>query len=86
MMMHVHREPEPLKHRTERPIPADLAAIVDSCLSKEPSERPQSADELAARLAAVKTSELWTPARAEAWWDMNRPPAAGASVPGVMSA
>jgi serine/threonine-protein kinase len=86
MMMHVHREPEPLARRTDRPLPADLAAIVDSCLSKEPTERPQSADQLASRLAAVETREPWTPARAQAWWDVNRPHTAAASVAGVASA
>ncbi len=47
MMMHVHRRPEPLSRRTERPIPPDLEALVLACLAKEPEDRPRTADELA---------------------------------------
>jgi serine/threonine protein kinase len=73
IVMHVNREPDPPSRRTELPIPAELEAIVLSCLAKDPGARPQSADELAARLSAVPVEREWTTARAREWWDQNRP-------------
>ena len=63
-----------------REIPAALETVVLSCLAKDPDERPQSAEWLASRLAECVTAEAWTPARARAWWEENRP-AAGAEAP-----
>jgi serine/threonine protein kinase len=82
MMMHVHKAPEPLSLRTERPIPPDLEAIVLACLDKDPAKRPQSADELAADVARVPTGRDWSPERANAWWDANRPVTTRISLPG----
>ena len=73
IVLHVNREPEPPSRRTARPIPADLEAIVLACLAKQPADRPQTADELAARLESVRTMDEWTPLRARDWWDLNRP-------------
>jgi eukaryotic-like serine/threonine-protein kinase len=73
IVLHVHREPEPLSRRTRLPIPAELEAVVLACLAKDPDERPQTADELAARLAAVPLTREWTVARAREWWDRHRP-------------
>ena len=72
IVMHATREPEPPSRRTSRPIPADLEAVVLSCLAKDPAERPRSADELAARLAAARSGDEWTPARAREWWETHR--------------
>jgi serine/threonine-protein kinase len=73
MVMRVHREPEPPSHRTELAIPAELESIVLDCLAKDPGDRPQTADELAARLAAVPLAREWTDGRAREWWDRHRP-------------
>jgi serine/threonine-protein kinase len=73
IVLHVHREPEPPSRRSTRPIPADLEAIVLTCLAKDPADRPQTADELATRLASVGTADDWTPLRAKEWWEQNRP-------------
>jgi serine/threonine-protein kinase len=72
IVMHVNREPEPPSRRTSSPIPADLEAIVLACLSKDPAARPQDADELTARLDAVRLEREWTPARAREWWKEHR--------------
>jgi serine/threonine-protein kinase len=80
IVLHVHREPEPPSRRTTRPVPADLEEIVLACLAKDPADRPQTADELANRLASVRMLEEWTPPRAREWWDENRP-GSQASVP-----
>jgi hypothetical protein len=82
MVMHVHVKPEPPSRCTELPIPPDLEAIVLACLAKEPDERPQTADELAARLSCVKTASEWTSIRAREWWDAHRPSTARISLPG----
>ena len=73
IIMRVHREPEPPSHRTELAIPAELESIVLDCLAKDPGGRPQTADELAARLAAVPLDPEWTDDRAREWWDRHRP-------------
>jgi eukaryotic-like serine/threonine-protein kinase len=82
MMMHVHTAPEPLSRRTERPIPPEIESAVLACLDKDPARRPQSADELAARIAGTALGREWTPERANAWWDSNRPVTTRISLPG----
>ncbi|MGH7629530.1 MAG: serine/threonine-protein kinase [Gemmatimonadales bacterium] len=82
MMMHVHRKPEPLSVRTERPIPPDLEALVLACLAKEPEDRPRTADELALRLSQIVTHREWTAERAHRWWDAHRPVTTRVSIPG----
>ena len=81
MMMHVHVEPDPPSHCTDRPIPPELDAIVLSCLAKEPAARPQTADDLAARLGAIRTPQAWTAERARDWWDAQRPATGRISLP-----
>jgi serine/threonine-protein kinase len=65
--------PEPPSRRTELPIPAELDALVLSCLAKEPEHRPQSARELMQRLDAVPLGEAWTEERAREWWKTHLP-------------
>lgn len=81
MMMHVHVKPEAPSLCTDRPIPTELDAVVLALLAKEPAARPQTADELAERLARVPTGDEWTAARAREWWDAHRPAAARVSIP-----
>jgi eukaryotic-like serine/threonine-protein kinase len=68
ILMHVNHEPEPPSRRTAAAIPPELEAILMACLAKDPALRPQSADELAERLAALPISAAWTPPRARDWW------------------
>jgi len=84
VVLHVNREPEPPSRRTTRVIPAELEEIVLACLAKQPAQRPQTADELAMRLGAVRLGEEWTPLRAREWWDENRP-VSGVVIPGAAS-
>jgi hypothetical protein len=81
LVMHVSREPEPPSRRTSRLIPPDLEEIVLSCLAKDPAARPQTADELAARLAQARIGAPWTREEAMAWWEANLSPPAAAPVP-----
>ncbi|RPH64024.1 MAG: serine/threonine protein kinase, partial [Acidobacteria bacterium] len=73
ILMHVDREPEPPSQRTELRIPPQLETIVLACLAKKPEARPQTADELAARLSSVPLAREWNVARAREWWNINRP-------------
>jgi serine/threonine-protein kinase len=73
MMQHAHDVPVPPSQRTEMPVPDALDAVILACLSKNPAERPQNADVLATRLAAVSTPAAWTPERAQAWWATHHP-------------
>jgi eukaryotic-like serine/threonine-protein kinase len=73
LIQHAQAAPEPPSSRTELPIPAELDAIVLACLAKDPSERPQTARELARRLDAVPVADEWTPELAGAWWAAHQP-------------
>jgi serine/threonine-protein kinase len=52
-------------------VPEALDQLVLDCLAKDPATRPQSADVLAKRLAAVHFAQPWTPAAAAQWWATN---------------
>jgi serine/threonine-protein kinase len=63
---HLHQQPQPLSARGVE-TPADLEALVLSCLSKDPNQRPQSAAELRRRVEACSV-ESWDSDKARAWW------------------
>src|SRR5262245_24858316 len=73
LVKHAQAVPDAPSARTELPIPRELDTIVLACLAKDPADRPQSARELARRLEAVPLKSEWTPERARAWWQTNRP-------------
>ena len=55
---HAVTPPSPPSCASARPIPAGLDRCVLDCLAKDPSERPQSARELADRLGAIAGEEV----------------------------
>ncbi len=67
--------------REARPnLPDCVVDLLLRCLAKKPADRPQTAEQLAADLAAVPLPSPWSPERARAWWDANLPgPAPGRS-------
>jgi eukaryotic-like serine/threonine-protein kinase len=73
MTAHIRDDPAPPSRRTELAIPPELDALVLACLAKDPAARPQTADELRDRLAAIPLAAAWTQARARAWWDAHEP-------------
>jgi len=69
---HVKSEPMPPSSRTELEIPEELDALLLKCLEKEPSDRFQSAEELAAALDEIPCGG-WNQRQAEEWWKLHRP-------------
>jgi serine/threonine-protein kinase len=65
---HLHSEPTPPSERLGRELPFELEAVVMQCLAKNPDDRPQSAGEIRARLAASLEVPRWRQADAHAWW------------------
>jgi serine/threonine-protein kinase len=65
---HVNSAPTPPRDRLGGALPADLEALVLSCLEKDPSARPQSAAELRDRLIGCSDVGPWGDTEAEAWW------------------
>lgn len=70
LLKHVQEEPIPPSRRTEMDIPEDLDAVILACLAKDPAERPQTAEDLDARLAACSVT-TWTKEQAEEWWKLH---------------
>jgi serine/threonine protein kinase len=73
MYQHANTAPIPPSQRSELEIPAALDSVILACLAKFPEERPQSAAELASRLAAAVPGDGWTEEQAHRWWDRHHP-------------
>jgi serine/threonine-protein kinase len=73
LLAHANTPPEPPSRKTELPIPAQLDALVLSCLAKEREHRPQSARELLQHLEALSIARPWTEERARQWWKTYLP-------------
>lgn len=73
MHMHIQEPPVPPSQRTELPVPAELDALVLSCLAKVPADRPADANVLRDRLAELQLTQRWTRDRAQRWWATHRP-------------
>jgi serine/threonine-protein kinase len=65
---HLHTQPLPLAEVSSQKVPAELEALIFSCLQKAQSDRPASGQELADVLERLEVAR-WTRANAEAWWD-----------------
>jgi serine/threonine-protein kinase len=71
---HATDPPLPPSTRTELPIHPELERIVLSCLEKDPSKRPASAEVLSRQLAKCRLCvPEWTSELAEAWWRKHLP-------------
>jgi serine/threonine-protein kinase len=76
LIQHIQAIPVPPSIRTGRPVPLDLERVIMRCLEKDPTRRPQTADDLLAELDRVELARVWEPARARAWWSEHLAPAA----------
>ena len=68
---HLQTPPIPPSQRTEMPIPRELDEIVLACLEKDPSKRPQNADELLRLLRRCRFGETWDHETARGWWETH---------------
>src|SRR5262245_49979771 len=68
---HLQTTPIPPSQRTEMPVPRELDRIVMSCLAKDPSVRPQNAEELLRLLSRIRVRETWDNDSARAWWETH---------------
>jgi serine/threonine-protein kinase len=69
---HVTAEPVPPSERTDNDVPAELERLLLQCLAKDPDDRPESADVLAASLLAIDCTAGWTADDGKAWWQRFR--------------
>ena len=74
LIQHIQAIPVPPSIRTGRPVPLDLEHVIMRCLEKDPTRRPQTADDLRAELEQVALAQPWDQARARAWWSINLAP------------
>jgi serine/threonine-protein kinase len=74
LVHHAHTPPEPPSTRTELPIPPALDALIMQCLAKDPNDRPQTARDLARRLAEIEGADRWTEEHAREWWTLHAAP------------
>jgi hypothetical protein len=68
---HVHAEPDSPSARLGRELPPDLEALVLSCLSKTPEQRPESALALREALSACRVEGTWGATDAATWWQAH---------------
>jgi eukaryotic-like serine/threonine-protein kinase len=68
LIQHIQTIPVPPSIRTGRPVPLDLERVIMRCLEKDPTRRPQAADDLVAELDGVALELPWNQARAREWW------------------
>ena len=68
---HLHSQPVPPSERGRGAVPSDLEALLLSCLSKKPEDRPDSAAELRRRLRACQSFGSWTEEAAREWWSQH---------------
>jgi hypothetical protein len=70
-VQHLQTPPIPPSERTEMPIPREVDELVLACLEKDPSRRPQNADELLGMLDRCRSIDAWDRAAASAWWEKH---------------
>ncbi len=63
---HLYETPEPLSRRVD--VPADLEAIVQRCLAKNPVDRFPSVEALGVALLQCASHEQWSSSEAATWW------------------
>jgi eukaryotic-like serine/threonine-protein kinase len=73
IVAHVREAPRRPSTLAPFAVPEALDQLVLDCLAKDPAGRPQSAETVADRLAALPFVRPWTPAAAAQWWETNWP-------------
>jgi len=73
LMKHVNETPDAPSGHSELSIPPELDALVLQCLEKDPANRPNSAEEMSAKLRAIPLDRPWVKEDARRWWDTHHP-------------
>ena len=78
IVKHVSAPPDPPSRHSRMDVPPEFDALVLECLSKDPDQRPASADAVASRLRGMSSGRGWTKSHAREWWETHaaRPAAA----------
>lgn len=71
VVCHLQQTPEPPSWHTEIAIPPEIDDLVLSCLEKDPNARPESVEQVIARLDT--STPGWTPEHARRWWEKHDP-------------
>jgi len=79
MAAHAHQQPKPIAERTGAAVHPGLAALILTCLAKDPADRPANAAELGRALAALDVEREWTETDIERWWAGHFPAQGAAS-------
>lgn len=72
-LKHVASVPVRPSDLTEVEIPSALEEVVLACLAKDPADRPQTAAELEALLAACASHDAWRAEDSHQWWQLHQP-------------
>ncbi len=70
---HLAEEPVPPSERLGRPLPADLDAVILSCLAKNRDARPASAHALRTALLACHDAQSYDVVATRRWWQEHGP-------------
>jgi len=73
LVAHVKEKPvspnDLLQEMGKAPIPEGVNSLILQCLEKAPKDRPQSAQELSAKIEELLNVHPWKPSSARSWWD-----------------
>ena len=72
---HIYDKPPSLRDVVQGWCPVELELVLESCLAKDPEQRPRDARELARALREIPIPDehAWTEAKARAWWAEYKP-------------
>ncbi|WP_428306870.1 serine/threonine protein kinase [Lacipirellula sp.] len=68
---HMNEQPVAPSVRLGQPVPVELEEAILACLEKSRSKRPQTARDLAQRLARSPAAAEWSIEQAEVWWSRH---------------
>jgi eukaryotic-like serine/threonine-protein kinase len=77
-LQHMQATPIPPSMRSELRIPREVDDLVLACLEKEPSKRPQDAEEVLRMIRKCRAAQTWDQDSARSWWQTHLPELTGA--------
>jgi serine/threonine protein kinase len=80
MAAHAHQQPTPIADRVDTTAHPGLAALIMTCLAKDPAGRPSTALELGRAIAALGIESEWSEEDIAWWWHEYFPEPAAQAV------